>query len=130
VADGTDLRTTLRTHLTTALRERDRPLAAALRSAIAALENAEAVAVEAGRPTRPEDVAGSEHVAGATSGMAATEAVRRDLSPAEEVAVLAREVAELHEAAATFGAAGAEDRAAEATRAATVLDEVLQQQAR
>ena len=84
------LRAALRTQLTTAMRARDRPTAGALRSVLAALENAEAV------PTIDElPAVTSEYVAGAAEGLRAGEAPRRLLTPDDERAVVQREVAEL-----------------------------------
>ncbi len=62
---------------------------AALRVAIAAIENAQAVAAPPDR--RP---AGSDHVAGAGHGAGSTEAPRRQLSPDELRAILRDQVAE------------------------------------
>lgn len=109
------LRADLRARLTRARLDRDRTGAAALRSAIAALENAEAVPPEQGT------AASSEHVAGAVAGLGAAEAARRVLDDAEERAIVERERAELLEAASTYDAAGDPDTAAATRRAAALL---------
>ncbi|HTW15737.1 MAG TPA: hypothetical protein VMF51_11445 [Nocardioides sp.] len=109
------LRAYLRARLTRARLDRDRTGAAALRSAIAALENAEAVPVEPGLAE-----ASSEHVAGAVAGLGAGEAARRVLSDAEERAIVDRERAELLDAATSYDAAG-DPATAEATRRAAEL---------
>lgn len=75
------------------MRSRDKVAVSALRSAIAALDNAEAVAVETQTGTE------SEHVAGAVAGLGVAEVARRELSTTEMTAVLEREIAERREAA-------------------------------
>ncbi|GAB3068190.1 hypothetical protein GCM10027053_35450 [Intrasporangium mesophilum] len=114
------LRSALRSRLTVALRGRDRAGAATLRSAIGALENAEAV------PTSG-DLASttSSHVAGAALGLGAAEAERRVLTDADERAVVADEIEALRAAADEYTRVGAADRAAEARAAAQLLDDVL-----
>ncbi|RNI21303.1 hypothetical protein [Flexivirga caeni] len=83
------LRSILRDALKTALRERDRVTTQALRSAIAAIDNAEAV------PT----AARAGAIEAAPTGVGATEARRRDLSAAELHAILRHEVDERYAAA-------------------------------
>jgi uncharacterized protein YqeY len=64
-ADGAEaLRTALRLGLTTAMKSRDRDALAALRTAIAAIDNAEAVPAPDAAPA-----ATSAHIAGARSGL-------------------------------------------------------------
>lgn len=116
---STPLRTRLRTHLTVAMRERDRPSTNALRSVLAALDNAEAV------PAGSWAVAGSEHVAGAVVGVGAGERPRRQLTPDEERAVVARELAEMRASAEQLLTAGQPDRAAELLRGAGAVDDAL-----
>ena len=99
-----DLRAALRAALTDARRARDTAASSALRSALAALENAEAVPVAA-------DGSGSSHVAGGHVGVGAAEADRRTLGSAEESAILDGELAELAAAAVTYDALGEADRA-------------------
>lgn len=118
MTDPSPLRTELRSLLTRARLDRDRPVAAALRSALGALENAEAVPAS-DRPT----TASSEHVAGAVP-VGLGEAERRTLTAAEEAAILDQEVASLHEAAAHHERAGRTDEAAAARRAAAELERV------
>jgi uncharacterized protein YqeY len=109
------LRDELRARLTRARLDRDRAGASALRSAISALENAEAV-----EPGADLAVA-SEHVAGAAAGIGAAEAERRKLDDAEERAILARERTELLDAATAYDDAGRPDDAADLRRAADLL---------
>jgi uncharacterized protein YqeY len=107
------LRTRLRAALLEARRARDVHVVSALRVALAALENAEAV---------PSDsVAGALEYAPVGAG--ATEAERRVLSDADELAVLDEEIASLHEAGRAFSSS-APDRAAAARRAAGTLTDL------
>lgn len=121
------LRTALRARLTTAMRERDRATVAVLRSAVAALENAEAVPVAELRAGAAGHLgtASSEHVAGAAIGLGAGEAERLVLDDDAESAIMRAEVATLHEAADAYDAAGHADRAAESRTAAATLTEVV-----
>jgi uncharacterized protein YqeY len=114
------LRSALRSRLTVALRERDRAGCATLRSAIGALENAEAVPTTGDlAPTT------SSHVAGAAVGLGAAEAERRVLTDADERAIIASETEALRAAADEYTRAGAADRADEARAAAQLLEDVL-----
>jgi uncharacterized protein len=72
------LRTALRTGLTAALKARDTDALAALRTAIAAIDNAEAVPVPNTRATTT-----SAHIAGTRSGPGSTEAARQQLTVRE-----------------------------------------------
>jgi hypothetical protein len=72
------LRAALRHGLTTALKARDTEALAALRTAVAAIDNAEAIATtDTHRPVTSADIAG------ASSGVGSTEAVRQSLSGGE-----------------------------------------------
>ncbi len=99
------MRTSLRRDLTAALKARDRVAIAALRSALAAIDNAEAVGGS------PAQVTGSEHIAGAAAGLGAAEAVRRDLTDADLHAILETEVQERSAAAAEYEQLGRDDLA-------------------
>ena len=103
------------------MRARDRQTAGAIRSALAALENAEAVPV--GSEGSPMTM--SEHVAGGTVGVGTGEMRRRVLSPDAERALVEREVAEIRLSAATNAEVGREERSAELVRAAETLEELL-----
>src|SRR5699024_4242196 len=78
------MREVLRAELKTAMRARDRVAVAALRSAIATIDNAEAVPVETPLPgasaAASEDA--QQHVAGAVVGVGNSEVARRDLGEA------------------------------------------------
>lgn len=115
------LRDTLCERLESAVRARDRQTVEALRSVIAALENAEAVPVAShGSP-----VAMSKHVAGAAVGVGAGEVPRRVLSREDERALVAREVAELRSSAATLAEAGRHERSEKLIRRAETVEELL-----
>ena len=81
----------LQAELAAAMRRRDSAVVAVLRSALAALANAQAPPDDA--PTMA--AAGSEHVAGATPGLGSTEHDRLVLDESDRRAVLAAEAAEL-----------------------------------
>jgi len=115
------LRTTLRSRLTAAMRERDRPSVNVLRSTVAAIENAEAIPVDATRTA-----AASTDVAGAAVGLGVTEAQRRHLDDAAERSVVAAEVQSLLEAELTYAAVGDLERARSAASGAVLLRSVLE----
>jgi hypothetical protein len=118
---GSPLRDRLRDRLTEARRARDADLAGALRSAIAALENAEAVA---GEPAGAMDVT-SPHVAGAVAGLGSSEVVRRVLDASAERTIVEREVTELLVAAEQYTAHGRAAEATTAQRLATALRDLV-----
>lgn len=105
------LRSRLRSALLDARGARDAETVSTIRTALSALENAEAVPAHG-----PTDGALEE----APTGVGATEAARRVLSDADEVAVLDAEIASLHEAGRAY-ACSAPERAAAARRAAWAL---------
>jgi hypothetical protein len=116
------LRDRLRARLTQARRDRDVELAAALRTAIAAIENAEAVP---SGPVPARSVTTSEHVAGAVVGVGAGETDRRGLDEEDERGIVRAEAADLRSAAGQYSAAGRPVDATAAARVAGVLDELL-----
>ena len=83
------LKGALRRDLTAAMKEHDRGTATVLRTALAALDNAEAVTVPANGK-----VAATAHVAGAGSGVGSTEAGRRSVTGDEAREVLRGLIAE------------------------------------
>jgi uncharacterized protein YqeY len=105
------LRSRLRSALLDARRARDAETVSTIRTALAALENAEAV---------PADGQVSGALEEAPVGAGATEAARRVLSDADERAVLDAEIASLHEAGRAY-ACSVPERAAAARQAARVL---------
>jgi uncharacterized protein YqeY len=103
---------TLRRALTTALKARDAVAVSALRSALAAIENAGAVdPVQAPPP-------GSGPIAGAVDGLGAAEVERR---PVDVGAVVAAEVEQRRAAAREYTALGRPDRAERLRAEADVL---------
>jgi uncharacterized protein YqeY len=113
----------LRSALTQALKARDTEAASALRTALAAVANAEAVDVAGDQQLA--STAGSEHVAGAALGVGAAEAARRELSTGQVRAIVEGEVRERLEAARESEAAGAAAYADRLRREAAALTGVL-----
>jgi hypothetical protein len=111
----------LRTALTAAMRARDTVAVSALRSAVAALDNATAV------PPSLDSGPGSAHVAGSAVGAGAVgagaaEAPRREPTEAEAEALVRAEIADRLAAAETYGAGAAADRLrTEASHLAAIL---------
>jgi uncharacterized protein len=103
-----DIRTRLRRALGVALKARDAGAVSALRSAMGAISNAEAVAPAA----RPAGT-GSAHFAGTVAGLGAGEAQRHLLTEADAVAIVRQEAAEREAAASEYERGG---RAAAAAR--------------
>jgi hypothetical protein len=114
---GPDLRTRLRRALTAALKARDKDAVSALRSALSAIGNAEAVDPGEPGPGRPS-VTGSDHVAGAVpfagpgTGPGTAEAERRHLTEADVAAIVRAEAAEREAAASQYERAGHAGQAA------------------
>jgi uncharacterized protein len=118
---GPGIQSRLRRALAAALRARDQVAVAALRTALSALANAEAVP-EPASATQP---AASAHVAGAATGLGAAEARRRQLSEAEAQRIISLEVRDRLSAAEQYDSAGHADRAARLRREAAVLTAAL-----
>ena len=112
------LRDRLRTALTAALKNRDRGQASTIRAILAAIDNAEAV--EAGATVRAGAVEASPVGAGAA------EVARRELSEADVVRIVRREIEEQHRAAGVFEKSGRADRAAELRGAAEMISRFLE----
>jgi uncharacterized protein YqeY len=108
------------------MKARDQQTVAALRSALAAIDNAEAVEVT-GHPLGPAGAGGgagvpegAAAVAGAVLGLGAGEVERRSLTAGEMDAIVQREVAERRTAARAYEDAG-QSRYAERLRAEAEL---------
>ncbi|EID55542.1 GatB/YqeY domain-containing protein [Saccharomonospora xinjiangensis] len=116
------MRAALRQHLTTALKARDRVALAALRSALGAIDNAEAVPIDSA-PIDSAPVAGlgGEHVAGAASGVGATETERRELTDTQLREIVENEVRERTAAADEYERLGRADHAERLRAEAEVL---------
>jgi uncharacterized protein YqeY len=104
-----------------ALQARDAAAVSALRSAQAAIGNAEAVAAPPGSPAP----GGNQHFAGTIGGLGAGEARRRLLSAAEAEEIIRTEISERHEAAEEYERAGHTDRVARLRREADALRTAL-----
>lgn len=100
-ARSASIRDLVRDTLTTAMRERDRVAIAAYRIALSALDNAAAVEPEAA-PAPVQD----GPIAGAAVGAYATEVPRRQLTEAEQRAIIATQSAQLRHEADDFAGAG------------------------
>jgi uncharacterized protein len=98
------VRDRLRAALRQAMKDRDKNAVSGLRSAVAAIDNAEAV--EAG----PLEAA-SAAMAGAHTGLGAAEARRRELAPTEVAALVQSEVDERVAAADSYAALGQDEPA-------------------
>ena len=115
-----DVQQRLREALRAAMKARDSVTVSALRTVLAAIANAEAVAVAA--PDGQATVSGSQHVASAASGLGAAEARRRDLTGADIAGIIAAEIAERYRAAGQYDSAGNAGRAARLRREAEVIE--------
>ncbi len=107
----------LRAALADALKGRDMVAASALRSALAAIGNAEAV--DPASP--PAGRVSSEHFAASVTGLGAGEAERHSLSEADVTAIVEAEIAERLSAAGEYERAGHPARADRLRREAHIL---------
>jgi uncharacterized protein len=119
------MRELLARELRQALRGRDKAAVAALRSALAAIGNAEAVPASQPNPPGP----GAGPIAGAVAGLGASEAARRKLSDDEVAGILRAEIADRLTAAGQYREGGHDARASQLQREADVLSAVLAQAA-
>ncbi len=110
----------LRAALGQALRRRDSIAVAALRSALSAIGNAEAVI-----PAAPAAGASGPHLAGTRSGLGAGEAPRRRLTAAQVGQVIQAEIGERRQAAGGYERAGQPGRAQRLHAEADVLESAL-----
>jgi len=116
-----DVRERLRRDLVRAIKARDSAAVSALRSALAAIENAEAVDP---RPAPPPGVDPSP-IAGSVAGLRAAEVPRRDLTAAEVEEIVRREMTERLEAADEYLRLGRDEQAGRLREEADVLDRSL-----
>ncbi|WP_068277105.1 GatB/YqeY domain-containing protein [Aldersonia kunmingensis] len=113
---GVELRDRMRAALRAAMRVRDKPAARALRSALAAIDNAESAGITDDRPAGTiEDAA----------GLGAAEVSRRHLDTAQIEAIVRTEITERHTTAQEYERIGRPERAAELRHEAGVLAEQL-----
>ncbi|HLR28927.1 MAG TPA: hypothetical protein VK086_09560 [Ruania sp.] len=125
--EGSGMREVLRAELKSAMRARDRVAVAALRSAIATIDNAEAVPAET--PLPEANVAASEdaqqHVAGAVVGVGNSEVTRRELGEARMRELVSADITEREEHADDYDRLGRADSAEQLRAEAAVLRGVL-----
>ena len=111
------IRAALRAGLTPAMRARDKVATTAIRSAIAAIDNAEAVPAEA-LDTSPSE----GPIAGARLGLGAGEAQRRELSEQEVADIVELEISGRLAAATEVERAGRSDHGERLRAEAAVLE--------
>jgi uncharacterized protein YqeY len=114
------IRDRLRRALRDALRSRDKAATSALRSALAALDNASAVPSGSG----PAPASGP-HFAGALTGLGAGEVPRRGLADGEAARLVRAEIADREAAAAGYERAGRGEQARCLRQEAAILASVL-----
>ncbi len=119
-----DVETRLRAALRGALKARDVVAAFAIRSALGAIGNAQAVPADAGPGTTVRTE--SAYVAKAATGAGATEVTRRQLSPADIQTIVGAEISEREITAGRYEQAGQADRADRLRREARILRDVLE----
>ena len=119
-SDAAELRAALRRDLSAAIKSRDADAVAALRTAIAAIDNAQAVAAPEAAPP-----ATSAHIAGARAGLGAAEAARRPLTADELEAILRAQLAEYTREADGYAAHGQEAAARRLRNQASLLSRYL-----
>lgn len=120
--EGGGIRSRLSAALREAMKARDAVAVSALRSALAAISNAEAV--PAGDRARPRP--SSPHLAGAVAGLGAAEVPRLGLGEAEISQIILAEVAERLDAADGIERSGLFARAARLGREAEILAAIIQ----
>lgn len=120
-----DLQARLRADLLTARKTRDTATTAVLRSALAAVANAEALPVAEATIGTEETATGSVSeegpIAGAAVGLGATEAARRELSDEDVRAIVSAEQSERLSAATDLEARGATEHAEQLRAEAELL---------
>jgi uncharacterized protein YqeY len=114
------LRDALRRDLARAMKAREPDAIAALRTAIAAIDNAEAVPAPATGPATT-----SAHFAGARAGVGAAEAARRDLTDSQQRAILRDQVAGYTTEAGRYEELGQSDAARRLREQARLLTAYL-----
>ena len=126
------VRSRLQSALRAAMKERDAAAMSALRSALAAIDNAAAVPVSGQRPSAaPSRAAPSENVpiAGGVAGLGAAEVARRAVTEEEAAAIAAAEAADRRAAARDYRAAGRADRADRLLSEARAIESALEEAA-
>ncbi len=113
------IRDRLRAALRTSMKARDQLAVDAIRTALAAIDNAEAVEIA---DTTAFSVS---RIAGSVAGVAAAEVPRRSLTETEMAELVEREAADRRSAAEGYEQEGYPKRAAELRDSAAVLDGLL-----
>ena len=124
------VRSRLQSALRAAMKERDAAAMSALRSALAAIDNAAAVPVSGQLPAAaPSRAAPSENVpiAGGVAGLGAAEVARRAVTEEEAAAIAAAEAADRRAAARDYRAAGRADRADRLLSEARAIESALEE---
>ena len=119
-APGDEIRIALQRALRAAMKSKDTVAVSALRSALAAIANAEAVPAPAAAPAT-----GGRHIAGGAEGVGAAETRRRELGAAETALLVRDEIAQRQAAAAQYRATGHSDRSERLMREARAIEEAL-----
>jgi uncharacterized protein YqeY len=114
------LRDALRRDLASAMKAREPDAVSALRTAIAAIDNAEAVPAPETDPATT-----SSHIAGARAGVGAAEAARRQLSAGRQRATLRDQITGYTTEADRYEALGKQDAAARLRTQARLLTAYL-----
>lgn len=109
------LRTTMRTDLTAAMKARNSVAVSALRTTIAAIDNAESVDDTA------QTTLDNTHIAGSTRGLGSAEAVRKVLSPADVRAILRAQIDDRATEAERYETLGQAQAAAKLREEAAVI---------
>jgi uncharacterized protein len=115
----------LQVALRAAMKDRDTVAMSALRSALGAIANAEAVPLpeaSVGRPVPPSE---NVPIAGSVAGLAGAEIGRRVLTEDEAAGIAAAEAADRRAAARDYQAAGHTDRAGRLRREAQAIEAAL-----
>lgn len=110
----------LRLALRVAMKSKDILATSALRSALAAIGNAEAV------PQQDLGATVSRHVAGASAGLASAEAERKRLTREETARIVRAEISDRQAAARQYEAAGHPERADRLRREAQAIQAAVQ----
>jgi uncharacterized protein YqeY len=109
----------LHTARTDAMRRRDRAATSALRTALSAIANAEAV--DASVAPRHD----STSIAGAVTGVGAAEVARRELTFTQVVAIVHAEIDDLRASADEYDGLGQDEQAAELRAGADAVERAL-----
>ena len=115
----------LQVALRAAMKERDTVAMSALRSALGAIANAEAVPLPEASVGRPGPPSGNVPIAGSVAGLAGAEIGRRVLTEDEAAGIAAAEAADRRAAARDYQAAGHTDRAGRLRREAQAIEAAL-----